>query len=152
MAFVSLSNISESSRKFGNYRRGGRHRDANSKFVVIGTGTGGKDKKGVLRKAFVIRLSKALAKEARILHGDRVDFLFDPEAKVGLLKRINKGGFAASATGKRADTINPGEYYCVTIKATYFPGMPLLDGYRECETAVVTDEGILFDLPPEVTF
>ena len=150
MAFVSLSSISEASRGIGNYRTG--RMPGNRKYLVIGTGSGGKDSKGVTRKSVVVRISSALAKEARILHGDRLDLLIDKEAKIGLLKRINKGGYAASATGKKQETIKPGEYYSITIKATYFKGMPILDGYFECESVNISDDGILFDLPKDVTF
>lgn len=107
MAFVSLSSISEASRGIGNYRTG--RMPGNRKYLVIGTGSGGKDSKGVTRKSVVVRISAALAKEARILHGDRLDLLIDKDAKIGLLKRINKGGYAASATGKKQETIKPGK-------------------------------------------
>lgn len=150
MAFISLSGIADTSRGVGKYQRGPH--TSSRQYIVVGMGTGGFSKNGDERKSIVIRLSTALAKEARILHGDRLDLLFDKDSRLGLLKRVNKGGYAASATGKKRDEIEPSKFYSVTMKLTYYPGMPIFKAYTECENVNISDEGILFDIPNDVTY
>lgn len=150
MAFMSISAIAENEKGKKNYRRGPI--TANRKYLVIGSNSGGKDKYGTERTAIVCRISAPLAKEARIIHGDRVDLLIDKESGLGLLRRISSGGYAATATGKPLKEIKQGEYYGITVKITYYAGMPKFGSTTECDNVNVSDEGILFDLPKDATY
>lgn len=89
-------------------------------------------------------VSMALLKEARIMEGDRVDLLFDEEARLGLIKRVTAGGWAV---GRRTSTSSK-----ITIQLTWAEGLPSVSGPSACESVSVTDEGILFVLPTGAQF
>ena len=148
MAFISASQIAQSTSIARGY---GRRGNKTTKSVRVGMTTNGLLKDKSRREAITIRFTQDVARDARILPNDRVDILFDRENGLGLIKRINKGGYAATIAGglKQAD-IKPGEYYAIIVKFTRYKGMPIFDEPDECENVTITDEGILFALPPTV--
>lgn len=103
--------------------------------------TGGRER---VKYAMRIGIPSHAAKEARLIKGDRVDILFDKEAGLGLVKRVNSGGWAVSAPHKKqAERL----YVC----ATYTAGMPSVAKSVGCPCEV-TPDGIIFTLPDEVSF
>ena len=150
MAFISASQVAQANSTRGGYGRTGQKQN---KSVRVGMTTNGLQKDKSRREAITIRFTQDVAREARILPNDRVDILFDRENGLGLIKRINKGGYAATvAGGLKHSELKQGEYYSIIVKFTRYKGMPLFGDPDECENVTVTNEGILFALPPTVTW
>ena len=145
MAFISASQVAQANSTRGGYGRTGQKQN---KSVRVGMTTNGLQKDKSRREAITIRFTQDVAREARILPNDRIDVFFDQENGLGLIKRINKGGYAATIAGglKQAE-IKQGEYYTIIVKFTRYKGMPFFDLSEDCENVTVTDEGILFALP-----
>jgi hypothetical protein len=85
-------------------------------------------------------ISKSKAEEARLLKGDFVDFLFDREKNLGLIKRSTK----VKRWTIRDYHVKRFERYILTIN--WMPGMPSVAESAACP-AEITEEGILFQLP-----
>lgn len=86
--------------------------------------------------AMVIRLSKSIAKQARLIHGDKIDIAFDVENRMGLIRRVTASQWALSNN---------------RIQITIREGMPTTAERVACP-AEVTPEGIQFILPDCVSF
>ena len=88
-----------------------------------------------------LTLSKKIVSEARLIPGDCVDVLFDRESNRGLIKRVKDGcGWKLTAAHQKAARLN--------VKFTWVEGLPTFK-HSVGVDAVVTDEGVLFDIPPE---
>lgn len=138
MTFIS---VSEYARKNGVTLRSGLR--VNGDVVISHYSAGkprGKEKRE--RSNLVMRLSKQITKESRWVAGDRIDILFDPETRRGLLQRVGDGGCKLIAASKNS----------FSIQCTWYPGMPTVPRSMACKNAKVTDEGILFDLPDDAAF
>lgn len=146
MAFISASQVAQANSTRGGYGRTGQKQN---KSVRIGMTTNGPRKDKSRREAITIRFTQDVAREARILPNDRVDIMFDRENGLGLIKRINKGGYAATIAGGLKQTeVKPGQYYSIIVKFTHYKGMPFFNEPEECENVTITDEGVLFAMPP----
>lgn len=152
MAFISLSEIASQQSSVAGRGKHGRGKRVVGKRLSIGVTSSGKSKSGQPRPALRFRISKDLAQEARILPGDRVDVLIDTNERLGLVRRVNTGGYSASASGITADKIKAGDFYPLVTKITLYPGMPKVDETTECENITVSNEGIIFAIPDNATF
>jgi len=94
--------------------------------------------------SLVVALSTAIAKKAKFMRGDKVNFLWDAEKKVGLICRVTDGGWALTSGGKRVK----GKYY---FKMYFKEGMPNVAHLTGCPSEV-TSEGIEFIFPDDVSF
>lgn len=94
--------------------------------------------------ALVVSISTSIAKKARFMLGDKVELLFDPEKRIGLLKRTNDGGWSLTSGGK---DIKSRMYF----KIQFVVGMPSVKQNTGCPSEV-TPEGIEFIFPDEVSF
>lgn len=83
-----------------------------------------------------------VAKKARLIEGDRIRILFDETAGLGLIKRINGDGWKLTPTHKGGRLV---------VKVTLRPGMPTVAESCGCPCEI-TDEGIVFVLPQDVSF
>ena len=97
--------------------------------------------------ALRISISAKIAKEARIINGDRVDLMFDKEStpQRGLIKRVTVGGWAMTLNSKRLKNSR------LVTRVGLVKGMPTVPDATDCN-AIVTEEGILFDLPASCSF
>lgn len=134
MAFISTASFR---------KNGGSNGTAGRDTVSFSHDLGGKGKGGKQRTSVRVRIGEQFIKEARWQHGDRIEFLFDPDDGVGLLRRVKSGGYSLSR-------YNRGASYC--IQATWYPGMPSVPRAAECDGVYVTDEGLMFRFPDETSF
>ncbi len=145
MAFES---INEKRKAIGNYRVSSGVRNG-GKSLMIGMS---KSCDGKSRQ-FCLRITESLAREARLLVGDRIDILIDEEARLGLVKRVTSGGWALSlANGSLKASAKPGSYYNCKIHCKYIEGLPYCVTSEECENVNVVDEGIMFAIPESASF
>ena len=107
---------------------------------------------GDLSRQISFRISAALAKDARLLIGDRVDILFDAKDRIGLIKRVKTGGYKLTTNGMARSEIKEGGYYSCSVKMTHYSGMPMIEKSTDCESVNVKDEGIMFVFPPAAKF
>lgn len=98
---------------------------------------------GGLRYSMRVSIRSVFAKKARIIRGDLVDILFDEGAKAGLIKRVNSGGWKLTASKDNSQWLS--------VRITYKPGMPSAASAVSC-LCEITDEGLVFTLPDEVSF
>lgn len=144
MAFVSAIKITE---QVTGRKAGDKHGKGMSKSpIVFATDIGAKTTGGEPVYSLRVSIHPDLAKEARLLAGDRVDILFDREGRRGLIVRTQKNGW--TLTRHNASKSSP-QRLCV--KMTLRPGLPSVEQSCDC-AGVMTDEGILFDLPAECSF
>lgn len=106
-------------------------------------------KKNKRTEQLVIRISKELCIESRFIPGDRLDVLVDKDARIGLIKRVKDGGYAASVNGIKQDKIKDG-YYPITLKMTWVQGMPKPSESVYTEDVEVKHDGIYFNIPEQV--
>lgn len=123
-----------------------KHRRSNNADLIIATdlsGLNGRDKKA--RYSLRISISAKVARSARIIAGDLVDVAFDADStpQRGLLVRVNQGGWKICHVGGKETNKNTR----LVFKVTSIKGMPTFAEPYNLD-AVITDEGILFDLPP----
>ncbi len=148
---MAFKNISEILKTSGKDLRSGRR--TSSADVQCSTDKGGSvldaTKRSIPYYAFRISISQEIAKKARILNGDSVTVLFDRDTTParGLLCRVTSGGWKLSDGGGR----NTSKKARLSVKMTYVKGIPSFKHTAGCES-VVTDEGILFDLPSDCSF
>lgn len=137
MGFISADEFFKSQRsKCGNAVN--RH----SEDITFATNrTGYKDKTNTYSMA--IGISQSIAKLARIIPGDRVDILFDPEQRIGLIKRVNSGGWKLSG--------NPKGNSRLYFRVPWHQGMPSAKSTVGCLSEIVAD-GIQFIFPDEISF
>ena len=134
MAFKSVREC------FGANAHGGGREKYSSDEVVFATDQAGMKRDG--RYAMRVAIHSTIAKKARLIKGDLVDVLFDEQAKVGLIKRVNDRGWKLT---------NGHESSRLTVKISMKPGMPSIEKAAGCPCEV-TDEGIVFTLPDSVSF
>jgi hypothetical protein len=134
MAFKSLTEC------FTSERGGGRHGSYSPEDIVIATDRAGF--KAERRYSLRIAIGHSVAKKARLIKGDRVDILFDRGARAGLLRRVTNGGWKLTS-GSIKDKL--------FVKVQLKPGMPTIASPAGCPCEV-TDDGIIFTLPDEVSF
>ena len=136
MTFISALEISS---KYGHSNRRGI---AISKSDIrIGTDKSTVKKTNQVTYSLRISISKDIIKAARFIEGDKLDVLFDLEStpKRMLIVRSIKDGWTLIANSKTKDS----RY---GFKITHRPEMPSFYEGVDCD-AVVTSEGILFDIP-----
>jgi len=124
-----------------------RHAPLQKDGVTISTETN--TKKGGTQ-TFRLAISPSLAKQCKILHHDRVDVMFDPQARMGKLVRLagDGKGWAILHSGQK-DKMR-GQY---VVRITHREGItPFLSAVSPCTQVTVVDDGIVFDLPPLATF
>ena len=95
------------------------------------------------RTSLRIRVSSGVLKQARWVIGDRIEMLFDPEAGLGLLRRVSVGGNALCGRSKSSGA---------TLTTSWYEGMPSVFPSAACQNVVVDEEGVLFQLPGDVSF
>lgn len=102
------------------------------------------------REQVSFHISPTLAKSARILPGDRVALEFDRKTRTGKLRRVLDGSGGYAVSGQNADAK---EFGPCQIKASFYPGLPRIDGLRaECSKVTVTHDGISFVFPDAAIF
>jgi len=143
MAFVSISDITGHTGRKGN-------KPANAADVVVAVDKASK-KGEPTRFSLRVSISPDIAKKARLIAGDRVTILFDRDAPTpqALLKRVASGGWMLSASSKHV--VKGGVASRLTARFTWTVGLPSLAEPEQCD-AVVTDEGVLFDIPASASF
>lgn len=141
MAFISTIQLKTSS----NNNKINRARSTSNIPLIISTDLAGINKAGHKRYSLRLGISGQLAKEARLIAGDTVDVLFDRESNPvrGLIKRVKNDGWALVKGDKNGSKL--------FLKISNVEGMPTFALTYPCN-AVVTDDGILFDLPHEHSF
>jgi hypothetical protein len=141
MTFISALEIAN---KYGFSSRRGI---ATSKSDIrIATDKSFTKKTNITNYSLRISISNDIVKQARFIEGDKVDILFDLEStpKRILIVRSIKEGWTLVANTKAKDT----RY---GFKITQRPEMPSFNEPIDCD-AVVTPEGILFDIPSTAVF
>jgi hypothetical protein len=88
-------------------------------------------------------LSPEIIAKARFMPGDKVDILFDQDARAGLIKRTSIGGWSLSQTPASQR---------FSIKLTWREGLPTIANTDGCTDVQVTDEGIIFKFPDGASF
>jgi hypothetical protein len=145
MTFISINDIADKSAKSS--RRGPKPVSKDS-VLFSSCKQNGKTKKGI---SISFRISALLMKKSRFIFGDRLDVLFDPSDRTGLIRRVKEGGYKLCVHGGSknvADTTNKSG----VVKMTHFHGMPSISTSAECENVSVDGEGILFRFPEATTF
>ena len=143
MAFVKASELIKSFNKNNNRQARGAKLISD---VSIATDLGPLNKSGKRTYQMRVTISKDIAKKARIIYGDRLEISFDKDCEPprGLISRVTDGGWKASLTSKSNEA-------GLVFKIMMCDGMPSFSYGSQCD-AVVTDEGILFDLPKNHSF
>ena len=146
MAFVSA---------FSEAQQNGRSGVSSEKLRIHGkrlffrSAKSGKRKDGTERMPqLIFVISADLMKEARLIFGDRIDVLFDKEARLGLIKRMSGndgGGWKLTPNGGNS------KHGSVSISHRNAFPLPPKCGV-ECENVSVNDEGVLFIFPESVVF
>jgi len=136
MTFISAIEISK---KYGHSNRRGVAVSRSD--IRIGTDKSTVKKTNQITYSLRISISNDIIKQARFIDGDKVDVLFDLEStpKRMLITRSLKDGWTLIANGKTKDSR-------FGFKITHRPEMPSFFEGVDCD-AVVTSEGILFDIP-----
>lgn len=101
------------------------------------------------RQQLVVRISKELCIQARYIPSDRLDILIDRDSRIGIIKRVKEGGYAASAAGILKKNIKE-KYYSVCLKITWANGMPRPSKSTYIEDVEVKPEGIYFSIPESI--
>jgi hypothetical protein len=140
MSFVSALELSKTYS-----RKGGRGRVHSDHDVALATDKS-VAKTGQIVYSLRFSISAKLIKEARFIEGDKVDVLFDFESspKRVLIVRSLAGGWSLYNNNKNKNSR-------FNFKITYRPEMPSFEESTPTK-AVVTSEGILFDIPPTAIF
>lgn len=140
MSFISAIELSK---KYSH--KTGRGRSAVQQDIYLATDKS-VAKTGQVVYSLRFSLSAKLVKEARFIEGDKVDVLFDFESdpKRILIVRSLAGGWSLYKNVKTKE----GRY---NFKITYRPEMPSFTQSTPAN-AVVTSEGILFDIPSTAIF
>lgn len=140
MSFISALELSK---KYTN--KGGRGRVHSDHDIAMATDKS-VAKTGQIVYSLRFSISAKLIKEARFIEGDKVDVLFDFESspKRVLIVRSLAGGWTLYNNNKNKDS----RY---NFKITYRPELPSFEQSTPTK-AVVTSEGILFDIPPTAIF
>ena len=125
-------------------RRGGANSQA--KFandeVVLSIDKSGA--KGTVAYSLRISLHKSLAKKARLIEGDYIQFGFSQESGIGVIRRVNDDGYRLSGCRKKSDRLY--------IKPNWRQGlMPSVASSIGCPSEI-KDDGIVFILPNCVSF
>jgi len=138
MAFISTMTLTG---------RNGFTKRASLADVVFATDLRGNKSRNSSYHALRISISVKIAKEARIMNGDKVDLMFDREStpQRGLIKRVAAGGWAMTASSKNLKNSR------LVTRVVLVDGMPTILNSSDCN-AIVTEEGILFDLPANCSF
>lgn len=140
MSFISAI---EMSKNYG--ARNGRGRVSADQDVCMSTDKS-VQKTGVITYSLRFSISAKIIKEARFIEGDKVDVLFDFESspKRVLVVRSLSGGWRLYPNGKAKNSR-------FNFKITHRPEMPSFENSTPTK-AVVTSEGILFDIPTTAIF
>lgn len=137
MGYISFSEVAR------NHGMATRHSGPGSPVHLLLTCTA-ESRHHKARLRFTVK--ESLVKKARWQPGDRVDVLWDPEAKMGLMKRVKDGGFALSfKKDKKTGEYEPSGQVQFVYRSEM--GMPFVPGTHPIVQADVTDEGIMFELP-----
>ena len=143
MAFISADTIAK---QYGNQCK--KFSGPSDEFVIFGFSKGGEGR----RKQINFNLGREIVKRARFLPSDRVDVLFDPTSRRGLIKRVAAGGWALSPLGKSPSALKEGELTRLSVKLTWREGMPKIAESEMCTNVAVTGIGIEFTFPKEAKF
>lgn len=140
MSFISALEINKKYAK-----KGGRGRVHAEQDVALATDKS-VAKTGQVVYSLRFSISAKLIKEARFIEGDKVDVLFDFESspKRVLVVRSLAGGWSLYNNNKNKDSR-------FNFKITHRPELPSFEQSTPTK-AVVTSEGILFDIPPTAIF
>lgn len=140
MAFISISSLTNHT----GVRKGRNPNGTNG--LLFSIDKAGKNSE---RSSIRFRIGTDLVKEYRLIAGDRVDVLFDPVDKTGLIKRVASGGWAVGTSFKSKDK---NKVAPLTVKLMHKDGMPWIDASDDCSSVCVTHEGILFSFPAKTIF
>ena len=140
MSFISALELSK---KYST--KGGRGRSVVDHDVCMATDKS-VAKTGQVVFSLRFSISAKLIKEARFIEGDKVDVLFDLESnpKRVLVVRSLSGGWSLYCNKKSKNSR-------FNFKITHRPELPSFEESTATK-AVVTSEGILFDIPPTAIF
>lgn len=122
--------------------RSGRYRLSRNDSVIFSENMSSKTKDGTQRTCIRLRIGPSIIKEAGWQAGDRMDLLFDPCDRIGLLRAVESGGYALF---KGSDSV-------YVTQATWYPGMPSIKTAGECGDVRVTSDGLMFVFPDETSF
>jgi hypothetical protein len=100
--------------------------------------------KGVAAYALRISIHKSLAKKARLIEGDVIQFGFNQQKGVGIIRRVNGDGYKLSGCSKKSGRL----YIKPNWRKSEMPSMVQPVG---CPSEI-KDEGIVFMLPDCVSF
>jgi len=140
---MSFFSALELNKKYSN--KGGRGRAVSNTDITLATDKS-VQKTGQVSYSLRFSISPKLMKEARFIEGDKVDVLFDfaSTPKRALIVRSLHGGWSLYNNNKNKDS----RY---NFKITHRPELPSFKESTEAK-AVVTSEGILFDIPSTAVF
>jgi hypothetical protein len=140
MSFISALELNK---KYTN--KGGRGRIVSNSDISLSTDKS-VQKTGQVAYSLRFSISPKLMKEARFIEGDKVDILFDFESspKRALIVRSLAGGWTLYNNNKNKNSR-------FNFKITHRPELPSFEQSTDAN-AVVTSEGILFDIPPTAIF
>lgn len=155
MGFISVSKLVKE--KSSNNRGNGMAITLKTKKRLAMSITVGKEKTPA--KCFVLsfRLSEPLMRDARWITGDFVEFLFDPENCLGLLKRTTdkKAGYTltpSNSSCKEAYSESKGKSVTAQVRVPigdlpFFVKKAIK--MTECENINLEEEGIMFAIMPQ---
>ena len=141
MAFKSLSQI----RTDAGASPRGRYRATSDIVIATDKGIKNSGKEGWCLR---ISISSDIAKKARFLAGDRIEFFIDRDSSpaCGLLKRTTEKGMRLYKNGESAGAR-------FIYKATYIDGVGIPSFAQATDVkAEVVDDGIMFDIPATCSF
>lgn len=96
-----------------------------------------------VRYTLRLDISAEVAKQARLIMGDRVDILIDRESRKMMLKRVHDGGWKLARSGGGGN---------LKIQVRYIEGMPSVPVSAGCSSVQLTDDGVVFDVPKSARF
>jgi hypothetical protein len=140
MSFISALELNK---KYTN--KGGRGRSLSDADISLATDKS-VQKTGQVTYSLRFSISPKLMKEARFIEGDKVDVLFDfaSSPKRALIVRSLAGGWTLYNNNKNKNSR-------FNFKITHRPELPSFENSTDAN-AVVTSEGILFDIPTTAIF
>ncbi|CAM4113596.1 hypothetical protein VRRI112168_14950 [Vreelandella rituensis] len=94
------------------------------------------------KRALEICVGAKLAESLRFQDGDRIDILFDQQARKAKLVRVTHNGWTLRQVSRNR----------LRTSVTLCPGMPSVSQRLECDGITRTPDGCVFDLPESTVF
>ncbi|MEW5802126.1 MAG: hypothetical protein AB1847_08480, partial [bacterium] len=96
------------------------------------------------KTALVFTLGVNLMETVHFSIGDRVDVLYDSATRMGMIKKVQTGGYLLSNKqgGKKASKSR------VRFSIVWKEGMPIVDDTLVIDKVTTIDDGFMFQFPP----